>query len=604
MKSIVSFLKLVSIFFIMLPGLAIAQTAIPSSETENPQTGVSTPTTALSPSIFSPQSIINNLNLPISVASQAQITSPMVSQFTSAISGGLSFIESLFSWILGIILHQQGSGFHLPVADKMKATTGACCDGFGFEAVSASAAAVLAANYTNVKPLTHAVRPLNITRLGHTLLYSNVFESVTEPGILFSTLSKQGQSDPSAHLNQVLAESASQSFAFDFFGHHRLGTFKTDSSGKQIPVSFKGRVVTLLYNPDETPAHVTISQNVTSGMRECTYAGNYGGPGDLTASRILRGVNTQPIGPRDVPAHGFSIINQWTGGLAETHSTQISGSVDCSRVQLVEVAVPDDIDLSRMSSAEIKDWISRQKLESLSPTDLPCRESGETKQLNGLDGKPHQVALPNAMGRAGGITDQGAFEATLATFDPSLQTDAAYAINTTPTKLFGQSQMQSVPFSNYYNQVATDPHTRLPGTLSSPYDFGNYGVRQSYVVPISNSGSSTESISVVLGCPSAHEGQKLIPTFHKETPTEAAADHLPSYYLRTEVLISYTGADGQSHQQIVRVNQTAGQISELTRLQLAPGEAQTLRVQMLGTGDSTPNQILAVMKSDRLDVKP
>ena len=456
-----------------------------------------------------------------------------------------------------------------------------------------------ARNFTN-KTLTATVKPLKNVKAGGTLIYSNIFESVIEPGILFSTLNKDGKKDGNAHLETSFTAVPGKPEPFDFFGHHRLGTSEKDENGNLIKHEFKGKVVTLMFNPGNITTSLQIKQNVTSSMKERGYLWG-GGPGDLTASRIMRGINTDKTGKMTIPPGEFRIVSQWSGGFCETHNTQISGQVDQGQMQLVEIAVPDGVDLNKMTQQQLKDYIAAQKLHSFSPTDHPYVASGKTKEMLDLEGKASQVEIPKFMGRAGGITRQGAIEATADLFDAAKANEATYAINTTPHKSFGTQQMQSVKFDRYYDHKKVDVKTGLEGTVSSPYNYGNYGVRQTYKVPVTNSGSKTESVSLVLGCPTFNEGSKDKPGFRLASAEEKKKNGLPSYYLRTEVRVSYTGSDGKEHSQIVKVNQTAGQMSELLRLKINPREAKNLKVEMLGTGDSTPNQVLSIMKTSQLE---
>jgi hypothetical protein len=446
------------------------------------------------------------------------------------------------------------------------------------------------------KSLTRPIQSLKNVQTTGLLFYSNIFESVIQPGILFSTLSKDGKADPQAHLGYSVRPDGNRPRLFDFFGHHRLGTSEIQN-GKKVRHSFSGEVVVLLFNPSSK--QITsgfISQNVTSSMKERSYAAPYGGPGDLSACRILGRKNTQSAGPFTLQPRQFKVINRWTGGFCETHNTQIHGGVTSGEIQLVEVAVPKSVSLSGMSDEAIGAYLGGLRLHCFSPTDHPYVPSGRVVSVVDLNGKSMAVEIPKFMGRAGGVSDQGAITATIPEFNLAGDADVAFALNTTPNKLFGQNQHQSVRFIKYYHHRAVDAKTGLAGTVSSPFNFGNYGVRQTFIVPLVNKGKTSRRVLLGLGCPTWNEGNSAFPTFSRVSEKERTKIGLPGYYLRTEVLTGWFDRSGEPVGCRVRVNQTAGEISELIRFSLNPGERKTVIIQLLGTGDSTPNHVLSIIK--------
>lgn len=455
-----------------------------------------------------------------------------------------------------------------------------------------------AATTTGTGGFSTPAAPLKSVRTGGTLFYSNIFESIIGEGILFSTLDPEGKTDPRAHLGYDFQTGLSGPSYFDFFGHHRMGTFDNGPGGTKTRRTFTGKVYTLLYNPGEQNCEGEILQNITSSMRENGYGKTGGGPGELTAKRILRNQSNQKVGKFSLHPGEFKIINRWSGGFAETHNTQIYGRLDSGELRVVEAAVRPGIDFDSMDMQALDKYIAGLKLHPLSPTDHPYVPSDDMIEIIDLNCKPQKIAVPKFMGRAGGISVCGAIRAILPEFDAGKDRDATYPINTTPKKLFGQAQMQSVPFIRYYDHETIDAKTGLKGTLSSPHNYGNYGVRHTFEIPLANGGKQDASIKVLLGCPTYSDGSSQFPGYKKLSEEERLKVGLPSYYLRTDAMVSEIDGDGrQVSREIVHINQTAGEASEIIKAVVSPGKTRRFEVRMIGTGDSTPNHVLTVMNA-------
>lgn len=440
--------------------------------------------------------------------------------------------------------------------------------------------------------------PLKNVRTGGTLFYSNIFESIIGEGILFSTLAPEGKADPRAHLGYDFQAGLFGPSYFDFFGHHRMGTFDNGPVGVKTRRTFTGKVYTLLYNPGERSCEGEILQNITSSMRENGYGKTGGGPGELTARRILRNQSNQKVGKFSLPPGEFKIINRWSGGFAETHNTQIYGRLDRGRLCVVEAAVGRRVDFDSMDQQTLGKYIAVLKLHPLSPTDHPYVPSSRMIDVIDLHGKPRKIAVPKFMGRAGGVSVCGAIRAVLPEFNAGKDRDATYPINTTPKKLFGQKQMQSVPFIRYYDHETIDAKTGLKGTLSSPHNYGNYGVRHTFEIPLANSGKQNASITVLLGCPTYSDGASQFPGYQRLSEEKRLKVGLPSYYLRTDIMVSEIDSDGrQGSREIIHINQTAGEASEIIKTIVAPGKTKRFEVRMIGTGDSTPNHVITIERA-------
>jgi hypothetical protein len=126
---------------------------------------------------------------------------------------------------------------------------------------------------------------------------------------------------------------------------------------------------------------------------------------------------------------------------------------------------------------------------------------------------------------------------------------------------------------------------RYPDTAY--YAHSNYGVEYNLRLPLKNTTSQSQTVTVSMQTPLKDEAgtDKLL---FLNPPVEQV-------FFRGTVRVSYEDDQGESQRRYVHLVQRRGQPSDpLVRLNLAPEEQRNVKVEFIYPPDSTPPQVLTV----------
>lgn len=139
----------------------------------------------------------------------------------------------------------------------------------------------------------------------------------------------------------------------------------------------------------------------------------------------------------------------------------------------------------------------------------------------------------------------------------------------------GTGQNQSAPMAVRYPDTAYESH-------------GNYGVQYSLTLPLVNNTNRNQTVDLTVETPLKFN----------DAPNDQLTFLVPpavNVFFRGTVRFSYTDRRGQTNNRYYHLVQRRGQKGEnLVSLDLKPGEARTVQVDLLYPPDATPPQLLTV----------
>jgi hypothetical protein len=143
----------------------------------------------------------------------------------------------------------------------------------------------------------------------------------------------------------------------------------------------------------------------------------------------------------------------------------------------------------------------------------------------------------------------------------------------------GTAQIQSAPMLRRYEDTAYFAHS-------------NYGVEYNLTLPLKNTTSQPQTVTVSLQTPLKDEGGKDLLLFLNP--------RVDQIFFRGTVKVSYEDDGGQSQTRYVHLVQRRGQPGEpLVTLNLPPGASREVQVSLVYPPDSTPPQVLTVKTLDK-----
>ncbi|MEW6491579.1 MAG: DUF3370 family protein [Cyanobacteriota bacterium] len=403
---------------------------------------------------------------------------------------------------------------------------------------------------------------------------SNSPELVKTEGILLSTFPPEGKQVSSAHLNYAFEG------RFDVFTHHIARADTQAETG----ALYQGVIV---HNPSNKPVTVEVLQAASylgnpdapfiplPDMKDNPNGTVYSGPGSRTMSDVLRGVRQENFPTKLViePRQSQILMNQpipvERAPASNGRSTMIRLKSD-SPVYVANLAKK----ASRNSNGTYKaptlqEWQNLLNTGSLAqprdpiPTPLdPPREPTVFSRVAGVSqGAQWQAEITdNANSEHLSIPQPGqAF---------------SYALGTLHLITLGTGQIQSAPMLKRYPDTAYFAHS-------------NYGVEYNLALPLKNTTSQPQTVTVSMQTPLKDEGGTDRLLFLNP--------RVEQVFFRGTVKVSYEDDKGQTQTRYVHLVQRRGQRGEpLVKLNLPPGARREVRVDFIYPPDSTPPQVLTV----------
>jgi hypothetical protein len=401
---------------------------------------------------------------------------------------------------------------------------------------------------------------------------SNSPELVKTEGILLSTFPPEGKQVPSAHLNFPFEG------RFDVFTHH-IARAETQAETGTL---YQGVIV---HNPSDKPVTVEVLQAASylstpeapfkelPDMKDNADGSVYSGPGSRTMGDVLRGVR-QGIFPTQLviePGQSQILMNQ---PITIERAPASNGRSTMMRLRSNGPVYVANLAKRGVRAPTLKEWQGLLETGGFAgprdpiPTPLdPPRE-------------------PTVFSRVAGVSEGAQWQAEITDTPngehlslPEPGKALSYVVGTVHLITLGTGQIQSAPMLRRYEDTAYFAHS-------------NYGVEYNLTLPLKNTTSQPQTVTVSLQTPLKDEGGKDVLLFLNP--------RVDQIFFRGTVKVSYEDDRGQSQTRYVHLVQRRGQLGEpLVTLNLPPGASREVQVSLVYPPDSTPPQVLTVKTLDK-----
>lgn len=401
---------------------------------------------------------------------------------------------------------------------------------------------------------------------------SNSPELVKTEGILLSTFPPEGKQVPSAHLNFPFEG------RFDVFTHH-IARAETQAETGTL---YQGVIV---HNPSDKPVTVEVLQAASylstpeapfkelPDMKDNADGSVYSGPGSRTMSDVLRGVR-QGIFPAQLviePGQSQILMNQ---PITIERAPASNGRSTMMRLRSNGPVYVANLAKRGVRAPTLKEWQGLLETGGFAgprdpiPTPLdPPRE-------------------PTVFSRVAGVSEGAQWQAEITDTPngehlslPEPGKAFSYVVGTLHLITLGTGQIQSAAMLRRYEDTAYFAHS-------------NYGVEYNLTLPLKNTTSQPQTVTVSLQTPLKDEGGKDVLLFLNP--------RVDQIFFRGTVKVSYKDDAGQSQTRYVHLVQRRGQPGEpLVTLTLPPGASREVQVSLVYPPDSTPPQVLTVKTLDK-----
>ena len=403
---------------------------------------------------------------------------------------------------------------------------------------------------------------------------SNSPELVKTEGILLSTFPPAGKQVPSAHLNFPFQG------RFDLFTHH-IGRADTQA---ETGILYQGVIV---HNPNDKPVTVEVLQAASylstpeapfislPDMVDNPNGTVYSGPGSRTMSDVLRGVRQEKFSSQLVipPGQSQMLMNQpipierAPGSNGRSTMMRLRSNAPVYVANLAKRAARTTDGTYRVPT--LNEW---QRLLDIGSLVQP-RDS-----IPSLLDPPREPAI---FSRVAGVSQGAQWQATITDNPngsdlniPQPGKAFSYALGTVHLITLSTSQIQSAPMLKRYPDTAYFAHS-------------NYGVEYNLTLPLKNSTSQPQTITVSIQTPLKDEGGTDRLLFLNP--------RVEQVFFRGTVKVSYADEQGKTKTRYVHLVQRRGQPGEpLVKLNLPPGERREVQVDFIYPPDSVPPQALTV----------
>ncbi len=408
---------------------------------------------------------------------------------------------------------------------------------------------------------------------------SNSPELVETEGILLSTFPPEGKQVASAHLKYAF------NGRFDIFTHH-IARAQTQAETRPF---YQGLIV---HNESDKPVTVEVLQAASylgtpdapfislPDMVDNPNGTVYSGPGSRVMNDILRGVRQANFPAQLVipPGQSQILMNQpipiervpASNGRSTMMRLRSDGPVYVANLAM---KAPQNTN-GTYRAPTLAEW------QRLLDTGTLAQPRGEIPTP--LNPPRH----PTVFGRVAGVSEGSQWQ-TQITDNPNAEHLSipqpgkafSYALGTLHLITLGTSQIQSAPMILRYPDTAYFAHS-------------NYGVEYNLTLPLKNSTTQPQTVTVSVQTPLKDEGGTDRLLFLNP--------RVEQVFFRGTVKVRYDDEQGQSQTRYVHLVQRRGQPGEpLVRLNLPPGERREVQVDFIYPPDSTPPQVLTVRTLDR-----
>ncbi|MEG4840142.1 DUF3370 domain-containing protein [Microcoleus sp. B9-D4] len=424
------------------------------------------------------------------------------------------------------------------------------------------------------------VRPLPGQLDNIPVFNSNSPELVLQEGILLSTFSPDGKRFPAAHLNFPFQG------RFDIFAHH----IARAPSSEDLRTLYQGVIV---YNPGNKPVKLDILQAASYLSQpdapfielppqvDNSNSNIYAGPGSRAVNDILRGRRQSDFEPQLIIPPGKSqlLMNHPIpvrelvpplNGRSTLMRLRSDGIVYVASLAMFARVDAEGNGQGNERSPNLAEWQNLLDNSNIAGPRDRAPTPPEITEGQLIYGRVAGVAL-GSQWRA--LLSDNPTTSNLAIPQPG--TAFSYPLSSLPRGMLGTNQVQSARMLVRYPDTAYRAH-------------GNYGIQYSLSLPLYNSTSNNQTVTVAIQTPIKTDKLTSGGLSFLEPPA-------PQTFFRGTVRVRYTDDNKVPQTRYVHLVQRRGQQGEpLVKLEMKSGEKRLVEVDFIYPPDASPPQVLTV----------
>ena len=420
------------------------------------------------------------------------------------------------------------------------------------------------------------VRPLPGQLDNIPVFNSNSPELVLQEGILLSTFPPDGKKFPAAHLNFPFQG------RFDIFAHH----IARAPSPEDLRTLYQGVIV---YNPGNKPVKLDILQAASYLSQpdapfielppqvDNSNSNIYAGPGSRAVNDILRGRRQSDFDPQLIIPPGKSQLLMNHPIPVRELVPPLNGRSTLMRlrsngiVYVASLAMFARVDAQgNERSPNLTEWQNLLDNGNIAGPRDRTPTPPEITEGQIIYGRVAGVAL-GSQWRA--LLSDNPATSNLAIPQPG--TAFSYPLSSLPRGMLGTNQVQSARMLVRYPDTAYRAH-------------GNYGIQYSLSLPLYNSTSNNQTVTVAIQTPIKTDKLTSGGLTFLEPPA-------PQTFFRGTVRVRYTDNSKVPQTRYVHLVQRRGQQGEpLVKLEMKSGEKRLVQVDFIYPPDASPPQVLTV----------
>ncbi|MEG5045817.1 DUF3370 domain-containing protein [Microcoleus sp. B4-C1] len=424
------------------------------------------------------------------------------------------------------------------------------------------------------------VRPLPGQLDNIPVFNSNSPELVLQEGILLSTFPPDSKRFPAAHLNFPFQG------RFDIFAHH----IARAPSPEDLRTLYQGVIV---YNPGNKPVTLDILQAASYLSQpdapfielppqvDNSNSNIYAGPGSRAVNDILRGRRQSDFEPQLIIPPGKSqlLMNHPIpvrelvpplNGRSTLMRLRSDGIVYVASLAMFARVDPEENGQGNERSPNLTEWQNLLDNGNIAGPRDRTPTPPEITEGQIIYGRVAGVAL-GSQWRA--LLSDNPATSSLAIPQPG--TAFSYPLSSLPRGMLGTNQVQSARMLVRYPDTAYRAH-------------GNYGIQYSLSLPLYNSTSNNQTVTVAIQTPIKTDKLTSGGLSFLEPPA-------PQTFFRGTVRVRYTDDNKVPQTRYVHLVQRRGQQGEpLVKLEMKSGEKRLVQVDFIYPPDASPPQVLTV----------
>jgi hypothetical protein len=414
---------------------------------------------------------------------------------------------------------------------------------------------------------THPIKSLPGSLDQIPVFNSNSPEWVKAEGILLSTFSPEGKTNPEAHLNYNFQG------RFDIFAHHFSHT------PKDLKTLYIGIII---HNPTRKKVSVTTLQAASYLMQDAPFSKQpnrvedpegttYSGPGARAVAEVLRGKRQS-----DFPAQ--IVLKPGESKLLLNHPIPVKNLAKPvnGRSTFIRLKSNGKVYVASLAMYAKEDR-DRQEIK---PTLSDWQKLLKTGKLAGpRDKTPTPIGQTSGQfiyGRVAGVSQGSSWKANFSEIDiTTLNAPISYPISTLVGGTFGTGQIQTAKMLVRYPDTAYAAH-------------GNYGVEYQLSLPFYNPTNQTKTITINLQTPLKEDKLSKGGLRFRQPPLDFP-------FFRGAVKLTYQDKQNKPVIKYIHLWQRRGEIAPpLLSWKIPAQSRQKIQINSIYPPDSTPPQILTI----------